>query len=71
MSASSLLQIPATQVLRQNPIPALRRLRVEESEQVITVSGSVPSYYLKQLAQESLMPVLAGRELHNRVTVVR
>jgi len=31
----------------------------------------VPSYYLKQMAQEAVIPLLDGRELHNRVTVVR
>jgi hypothetical protein len=31
----------------------------------------VVSYYLKQLAQETVMPVLDGRELRNRVTVQR
>jgi hypothetical protein len=71
MASSTLLPAPANQALQQSPIPALRCLRVEESEQAIIVFGSVPSYYLKQLAQESLMPILAGRELQNRVSVVR
>jgi hypothetical protein len=57
--------------LRQSPIPALRKLVVEETETTIAISGSVSSYYLKQLAQETLMPVLGGRELLNRVSVVR
>ena len=63
--------VTADQVLRQSPIPALRKLRVEETKAEIVIVGSVASYYLKQLAQESLMPVLAGRELLNRVNVVR
>jgi hypothetical protein len=57
--------------LRQSPIPALRKLAVEETEAIVAISGAVSSYYLKQLAQETIMPVLAGRELHNRVAVVR
>jgi hypothetical protein len=57
--------------LRHSPIPALRRLVVEETENTVMIVGSVPSYYLKQLAQETLMPVLEGRELLNRVAVVR
>ena len=69
MTSSPLLQLRAEQVLRQSAIPALRRLRVEETDAEIVLSGSVASYYLKQLAQETLMPILAGRELLNRVNV--
>jgi hypothetical protein len=57
--------------LRQSPIPALRKLQVEESDQEVVISGSVSSYYLKQLAQETVMPILGQRELFNRVKVVR
>jgi hypothetical protein len=57
--------------LQQSPIPALRKLRVEETEQGVVISGNVSSYYLKQLAQETVMPVLERRELVNRVEVVR
>jgi hypothetical protein len=71
MATSLLLQSRADQVLRQSPIPALRRLEVEETDRQIILYGSVPSYYLKQLAQETLMPVLGSRELRNRVTVVQ
>jgi len=70
MSASPLLQLRADQALRQSPIPALRKLHVEESALEIIIEGSVSSYYLKQLAQEAIMPVLGTRELLNRVTVV-
>jgi osmotically-inducible protein OsmY len=71
MVASLVSQSPAGQVLKQSPIPALRRLSVEENGQTVVLSGSVSSYYLKQLAQETIMPVLGSRELHNRVRVVR
>lgn len=56
-------------LLRQSPIPALRKLAVEETDESVLLLGSVPSYYLKQLAQETIMPVLEGRELTNRITV--
>ena len=64
---------PATAVdaLRQSSIPSLRNLSVEETDQVVVIAGQVGSYYLKQLAQETIMPVLGGRELHNCVNVVR
>ena len=61
----------AALALRQSPLPVLRRLCVEETDTSVTLSGNVPSYYLKQLAQEAVMPVLAGRQLLNRVAVVR
>jgi hypothetical protein len=61
---------PATDALRRSPIPALRGLSVEETESQVILLGSVATYYLKQLAQETVMPVLAGRELSNRVTVI-
>jgi hypothetical protein len=60
----------ALAALRHSPIPALRKLFVEESENGIIISGSVSSYYLKQLAQETIMPVRSGRDLQNRVQVV-
>jgi hypothetical protein len=71
MNASPLLQPRVDQILRQSPIPALRRLQVEETDLEIVLSGSVVSYYLKQLAQESIMPLLGQRKLRNRVSVVR
>ncbi|HKB35611.1 MAG TPA: BON domain-containing protein [Gemmataceae bacterium] len=57
--------------LRQSPIPALRKLVVEENDASVVLVGSVSSYYLKQMAQETVMPHLDGRTLLNRVSVVR
>ena len=37
----------------------------------IVITGSVPSYYLKQLAQETILPVRDQRQLLNRVEVAR
>jgi osmotically-inducible protein OsmY len=61
----------ADQALRDSPIPALRKLNVDETDSTVVLSGCVSSYYLKQLAQETVMPILGVRELHNRVRVVR
>lgn len=69
--SSPLVQSPALTALRQSPIPALRKLTVEESDTAVIILGKVGSYYLKQLAQETVMPILDGRELLNRVAVVR
>ena len=70
-SSATLAQSPGSMALRQSPIPALRKLSIEETEDAIVICGAVSSYYLKQLAQETIMPVLGRRELHNRVAVVR
>ena len=59
----------AQSVLRESPLPALRRLSTHETGSSVTIVGRVSSYYLKQLAQEVVMPILAGRTLVNRVTV--
>jgi len=58
------------QALHRSPIPALRKLSLEESETMVTLQGKVSSYYLKQLAQETILPLLTGRQLLNRVLVV-
>ncbi|HMC89116.1 MAG TPA: BON domain-containing protein [Gemmataceae bacterium] len=68
-TSSTALRSRADQALRQSPIPALRRLRVEETDEAIILSGSVSTYYLKQLAQETIMPLRGERQLHNRVNV--
>jgi hypothetical protein len=50
---------------------ALRRLIVDEDASRLTLSGRVSSYYLKQLAQEAVMPLLCNRQLVNLVQVDR
>ena len=62
--------VPVSALLRDNPINDLRRLRVEEDDSQIVISGIVPSYYLKQMAQETIRPALAGRRLRNQVIVL-
>jgi hypothetical protein len=71
MASISTVQTRALQVMQPNCHPALRLLRVQETDEAIIISGRVSSYYLKQLAQETLMAVRGTRELTNRVTVVR
>jgi hypothetical protein len=59
-----------TCVLRQSTYPDVRRLRVQVSEDTVILSGIVPSFFLKQIAQESLRSCLGGRRLINKVVVV-
>jgi hypothetical protein len=71
MSTATLDPLCAGRALQRSPIPALRNLSLEETVTVVVIRGVVPTYYLKQMAQETVMPLLAGRQLHNRVSVVR
>ena len=71
MSPTTLELSRASQALHRSPIPALRKLSLEETDAVVVINGRVSSYYLKQLAQEAVMPALGGRELRNRVAVVQ
>ena len=48
-----------------------RHLRVEETDESIIISGKVSSYYLKQLAQETIMPVRGSLLLINQVLVAK
>jgi hypothetical protein len=65
------LHANAGEALRHSPIPALRKLAVEENTTTVVILGRVSSYYHKQLAQETIMPHLRDRELLNNVLVVR
>ena len=49
MSTSTLEQSRLALALRRSPIPALRKLTLEESESSVIIQGQVSSYYLKQL----------------------
>ncbi len=68
---ASLTATRAVQALRHSSHPALRHLQVEENGEHIVISGRVSSYYLKQLAQETVMPLRGERSLVNRVLVVK
>ena len=70
MPPSTLEQSQLALALRRSPIPARRKLSLEEIESTVTIQGKVSSYYLKQLAQETILPLLDGRQLVNRVLVI-
>ena len=72
MSSATLLSLSRPcDVLAISPLPHLRRLVVTMSESEVVITGQVPSYYLKQLAQEAVRSTLGGRRLRNRVVVSR
>jgi hypothetical protein len=70
MPLSPAIGASAAEALQQSTHPALRELSVEESDVAIVITGIVGSYYLKQLAQETLRPIRGRRQLVNRVLVV-
>jgi osmotically-inducible protein OsmY len=61
----------AMRALQQCSHPALRHVAVQETEETIILSGRVSSYYLKQLAQETIMPARGERQVINRIMVVK
>ena len=67
MSSAVLSQ--AADALKHSPHPALRGLHIEQVEDRIILRGQVTSFYLKQLAQETVMALHAGKEIVNEVTV--
>ena len=56
-------------LLTASPLPQLRRLVVTVSELEVVITGRVPSFYFKQLAQETLKPSIGPRRILNRVEV--
>jgi hypothetical protein len=59
----------AQALLAGSPQPDLHQLHVDLRGQVLMLRGRVRSYYLKQLAQETIRPAALGLELDNRVAV--
>lgn len=59
----------AIAILAKSSVRELRQLRVDEDENILQLSGSVSSFYHKQLAQETVRPVAAGMQVVNRVHV--
>jgi len=56
--------------LEASPYHELRRVEVDVDDQEIVLSGSVPSYFIKQLAQETSRSAGEGRKIQNQLVVV-
>ena len=56
--------------LRSSGYPLLGRLACEVADGVVTLSGDVPTFHLKQVAQAVLLQVGAVRRVRNRLVVV-
>jgi osmotically-inducible protein OsmY len=59
----------AINILAKSSVRELRQIRVDGSANELQLSGSVRSFYHKQLAQETVRSVAAGMQLVNRVDV--
>lgn len=70
MSATCQAAHRAASALKGSTHNALRKLRVEGGDGALILSGTVSSYYLKQLAQEVLMRHRGELRLDNRVCVI-
>jgi hypothetical protein len=55
--------------LTTSPLPQLRRLVVTVNEMEVVITGTVPTFYLKQLAQETVKPSSGPRRILNQVKV--
>lgn len=69
MSTCTELAPEPADVMTSSPLGQLRRLVVEADASRVVISGQVNSYYLKQMAQETVRPVLGERTLLNNVEV--
>ena len=71
MSPTVPLTSRVVHALRDSSHPALRRLSVEENDTRVVITGRVSSYYLKQMAQEAVMPIRGEKDVVNQVLVER
>ena len=71
MSSASIedFQPRAQSALADSPIYELRDLQVERQDGVLVISGSVSSFYHKQLAQEVVRSVCDGIDVINSILV--
>jgi hypothetical protein len=64
------LQSRAQTALANSPFFELHELHVEQRESSLFISGTVSSFYHKQLAQEVVRTVCKGIEVTNSIQVV-
>jgi osmotically-inducible protein OsmY len=57
--------------LRGSGYGPLRTVKVAVHAQLVILSGRVPSYYLKQIAQETARALSRAHQVHNDLNVVR
>ena len=67
--AKAALSERAQSALDSSPIFDLHDLRVRRSGQALLITGSVSSFYHKQLVQETIRSVVDGVDMVNSVNV--
>jgi hypothetical protein len=60
----------AERCLRSNPYLALRNISCEWLDGVLVLRGCLPSYYLKQVAQEAVASLEGIERIDNQIEVV-
>jgi osmotically-inducible protein OsmY len=60
----------AQEILQGSPYHAIRRLECRYRDGTLVVSGSVPSFFLKQLAQSAVRRVDGVKEIDYQIEVV-
>jgi len=71
LNHQSSIQAVAERGLRSSPYPALKRVSCDYQGGVLVLRGSLPTYYLKQMAQEVVAHQFVKAErLENRIQVV-
>lgn len=71
MSGATVQATEPVEVLTSSPLPQLRQLIVTVNDGEVVITGRVTSFYMKQLAQETIRPALGRRRLLNRVEVCK
>jgi hypothetical protein len=71
MSTCAILTHEPADALTSSPIGQLRRLIVIANDSQVVITGQVSSYYLKQMAQETVRPLIGDRLLLNHVEVAQ
>ena len=59
----------ALRIFQESPYLAIRQIECSYEDGVLTISGSVPSYYLKQLAQAAVLDLQGVDRLSNCLNV--
>ncbi len=57
--------------LRSHPYPALKTISCDWLGGVLVLRGCLPSYYLKQIAQEAVVSLEGVERIDNQIQVVR
>jgi hypothetical protein len=59
----------AKKMLNESPFAALRVLQVEQRGELVMLHGKVDTFFLKQLAQETVRSATRGIEMINAIRV--